>query len=159
MLIVTYRSSRLEIWKWYWRSWAKPSGRWRFHLLFALVIAAASTIAVHKMSPFDWGYFAVAFAVGLLSALILLPLYPQIRIKTAPRTLAIDANGLTASVGKLSASRSWKDVRSIESCKGSLIITGTNKNAFIIPASAFASEDERTAFYRSALGWHASSIA
>lgn len=159
MLTVTYRSDRIEIWKWYWRSWAKPWGLWRFHVLFALIVAATSTVAVHKVSPLDWGYFEVAFAVGLSAALILLPLYPQIRLKTAPRTLTIDARGLTTSIGKLSGSRSWKDVRSVETRGGCVVITGNNKNAFIIPARAFASVDERTTFYQSALSWHATAIA
>jgi hypothetical protein len=158
MFTVTYASRRVEILKWYWRSWAQPSGLWRFHVLFALTVALISC-AFRKQEHFAWGYFAVAFTFGLLVALILLPLWPQIRFKSSVRTLKIDAKGLSTSIGKISASRSWKDVRSIESKNGNVIITGHNKNAFIIPARAFADDRERAAFYDAAFRWHANMTA
>jgi hypothetical protein len=158
MHTVTYASKRAEIWHWYWRAWARPAGLWRFHVLFALTVAIIST-DLRKQNSFDWSYFLVAFLVGLLGAVILLPLWPQIRFKNSIRTLTIDPQGLSTSIAKISASRSWKDVRSIESRNGGVIITGINKNAFVIPARAFASDTERAVFYEAALRWHASAIA
>jgi PHD/YefM family antitoxin component YafN of YafNO toxin-antitoxin module len=158
MHTVTYASRRAEIWKWYWRAWAQPAGLWRFNMLFALTVAIICT-DLHKHNSFDWGYFLVAFLVGLLTALILLPLWPQIRFKSSVRSLTINSQGLSTSIGKIAASRSWKDVKSIESRNGTVVITGTNKNAFIIPARAFASDNERVIFYEAALRWYASAIA
>jgi hypothetical protein len=158
MHTVTYASKRAEIWHWYWQAWARPAGLWRFHVLFALTVAIIST-DLRKHNSFDWSYFLVAFLVGLMGAVILLPLWPQIRFKKSIRTLTIDPQGLNTSIGKISVSRSWKDVRSIESQDGGVIITGINKNAFVIPARAFATDSEHAVFYEAALRWHAGAIA
>jgi cytochrome c biogenesis protein CcdA len=158
MHTVTYASRRAEIWHWYWRAWALPAGLWRFHVLFGVTVAIISTV-LHEHNSFDWGYFLVAFLIGLLGAVILFPLWPQIRFKNSIRTLTIDPQGLSSSIGKISASRSWKDVQCIESRNGGVIITGINKNAFVIPARAFASDTERAVFYEAALRWRASAIA
>jgi hypothetical protein len=158
MHTVIYTSKRSELWRWYWRAWAQPAGLWRFHVLFALTVAIVST-SLHEHSGFDLGYFLVAFVVGLLGALTLLPLWPQIRFKSATRSLTIDPNGLSTSIGEIAASRSWKDVRSVETRNGGVVITGVNRNAFIIPARAFANDGERVVFYEAALRWHAGAIA
>jgi hypothetical protein len=158
MHTVTYASKRIEVWRWYWRAWARPAGLWRFHVLFGLSFGVVIT-DFHERGTFDWGYFAVAATVGLLTAVILFPLWPQLRFKRAVRSLTINAEGLSTSIGKVSASRRWKDIRSIESPNGTVIITGNNKSAFIIPARAFRNDEERLDFFESARRWHADAIA
>jgi hypothetical protein len=154
MHTVTYCSRRIEVWRWYWRAWARPAGLWRFHVLFGLTVALIST-ETRRRGTFDWTYFCVAAVFGFLCALVLLPLWPQMRFKSAVRSLTINAEGLTTSIGKISASRQWKDVRSIDLEDGAVIITGNSKNAFIIPSRAFADDRERVEFYKSAQRWHA----
>src|ERR1700722_6144894 len=107
MHTVTYASKRIEVWRWYWRAWARPAGLWRFHVLFGLSFGVVIT-DFHERGTFDWGYFAVAATVGLLTAVILFPLWPQLRFKRAVRSLTINAEGLSTSIGKVSASRRWK---------------------------------------------------
>jgi len=158
MHTVTYASRRAEIWRWYWRAWPQPTGLWRFHVLFALTVATVST-GVHTHNGIDWGYFLVALIFGFLSALILLPLWPQIRFKGPVRSLTIDPNGLRTTIGEISASRLWKEVRSIELRDSGVIISGFNKNAFIIPSRAFANDGDRVIFYEDALRWHADALA
>jgi cytochrome c biogenesis protein CcdA len=97
MHTVTYASKRAEIWHWYWRAWALPAGLWRFHVLFGVTVAIISTV-LHEHNSFDWGYFLVAFLIGLLGAVILFPLWPQIRFKNSIRTLTIDPQGLSSSL-------------------------------------------------------------
>jgi PHD/YefM family antitoxin component YafN of YafNO toxin-antitoxin module len=60
---------------------------------------------------------------------------------------------LTTSIGKISESRAWTEVRSVEERGGSVVITGKNKNAFIVPDRAFASNVKRREFYEAARQW------
>src|SRR5471032_199886 len=76
MHTVTYSSRRIEVWRWYWRAWARPAGLWRFHVLFGLTVAFISTETPRRRT-FNWAYFYVAAVFGFLGALILLPLWPQ----------------------------------------------------------------------------------
>src|SRR5690242_7710157 len=38
-ITVEYQSKRGEVWRRYWRSWARPDGLWRFHALWGLMAA------------------------------------------------------------------------------------------------------------------------
>jgi YcxB-like protein len=151
---VNYASRRGEVWRWYWRAWAKPAGFWRVHVLFGVTCALVFTVLRNPKS-FDVGLFLVAAAVYTLTFVILLPLWPQIRFKSAVRSLTINAQGLTTSIGKILASRLWSDVRSIDEKDNTIVIVGRNKNAFIVPARAFAGESERREFYEAAHRWWA----
>jgi hypothetical protein len=127
MYTVRYASTRGEIWQWYWRAWARPKGLWRYHILISLLSAIAVT-AVEKQSTFDAGRFFLIFVVTMVGCVVLL------------RTLKIDEKGFDTAIGRRSGSCSWKDVRSVEESDGTIVITGNNSNAFIVPSRAFASE-------------------
>ena len=73
-------------------------------------------------------------------------LYPQLRFKPQVRTILLDSDGLRTTIGKKSATRSWRDLKSLDEDDGYLIITGKNGNAFIIPPRAFATPDSRAVF-------------
>jgi hypothetical protein len=150
---VKYTSRRSEIWRWYWRAWARPAGLWRIHVLFGLTCGLAFTI-IRNPSSFDVGFFLVAALVYTLTFIILLPLWPQIRFKRAVRTLTINADGLTTSIGKISATRLWKELKSIDERDGTIVITGKNRSAFIVPSRAFSGNAEQREFYDAALQWH-----
>jgi hypothetical protein len=152
--IVNYASRRSELWRWYWRAWAKPAGLWRVHVFFGLTCGLIFTVLRNPHS-FDVGFFLVAAAVYTLTFIILLPLWPQIRFKSAARSLTINAEGLTTSIGKILASRLWTEVLSVDERDLTVVITGKNKNAFIIPARAFAGDLERQEFFQAARLWHA----
>jgi hypothetical protein len=155
---INYGSRRGELWRWYWRAWARPRGLWRFHVLFGLTFGIIIT-GFHEHGGFGWGYFLTAAAVGFLTCVALLPLWPQIRFKRAMRSLTINPAGIDTTVGTISGSKLWRDVRSIEQIGGSIIITGNNKNAFIIPARAFGNDRKRQEFYETARQWHTQAIA
>lgn len=149
MHTVQYATTRAELWRWYWKAWARPYGPWRFHMLIAAAIAATAT-AVDR-SAIDAGRVFVVFMMALLGCLLLLPLWPQLRFKPYVRTLTIDARGFSTVIGPIFASRSWAEVRSIEQSGDAIVITGINNNAMIVPLRAFASADERLTFYNTAV--------
>ena len=150
---VSYASLRSEVWRWYWRAWARPAGLWRYHLLFGITCASVFTVLRNPKS-FDFAFFLVAAVVYTLGFIVLLPLWPQILFKRAVRSLTIDAQGLTTSIGKISGSRLWRDVQAVEERNGTVVITGNNQNAFIVPARAFSSDSDRREFYEAARRWH-----
>jgi hypothetical protein len=155
---VNYASRRGEVWRWYWRAWARPAGFWRIHVLFGLTCGLIFTVS-RNPKPFDPGFFLVAAAVYTLGFVICLPLWPQIRFKRAVRSLTINVDGFTTSVGKISASRLWRDVSSVDETGGTVVITGKNKNAFIVPSRAFSSDLKRREFYEAARLWCAQANA
>jgi hypothetical protein len=149
---VNYASRRSEVWRWYWRAWARPAGLWRVHVLLGFSCAFVFTLLRNPRS-FDFGFLLVAAAIYTLTFAVLLPLWPQIRFKSAVRSLTINAQGLTTSVGKILGSRSWAEVGSVDERDGGVVITAKNKNAFIVPPRAFAGELERQEFYEAARRW------
>jgi hypothetical protein len=156
MYTVHYASTRAEIWRWYWRAWARPKGLWRYNILISLLSAVAVT-AREKQSTIDAGHFFLIFLVTMLGCVVLLPLWPQIRFKPSVRTLKIDEKGFETVIGRRSGARSWKEVRSVDESAGAIVITGINDNAFIVPSRAFVSEQERLEFYGAARRFHAGS--
>lgn len=152
---IEYASSRREVWRAYWRAWAKPGGLWRFHV--ALGIAAAIVVWLSDRGGHFDRRLPMTAAVATLLATALLPLWPQLRFKHALRSLTIDATGFTTTIGALSGTRSWKDVSSIEDTGEEILIVGTNQNAMIVPNRAFENEAARRAFVEDAKSWHRAS--
>jgi hypothetical protein len=120
-----------------------------FGLVFALFFAV-----LLEPGAFRLGYFLTVAVTITVGCVIVFPLWPQFRFKSAVRTLTIDADGLVTSVGTVSGSRSWKEIRSIEESDGAIVITGNNRNAFVVPERAFASSSERQQFFEAARQWH-----
>ena len=158
MHTVSYASSRGEIWYWYWRAWKRPAGLWRVHVLFGLMFAFVLTVLLEP-GGFRLDRFLASAAIATLACVALLPLWPQIRFKSATRSLTINPQGITTSIRELTASRSWNDIRTIEEINDAIVITGSNKNAFIIPARAFLNDHQRKEFFAAACQWHAQAAA
>jgi hypothetical protein len=146
---VQYSSTRAEVWRWYWRAWAKPAGLWRYHVLFGLAIAVGLA-AGNGFGMFELRRFTVTAVLATLGCVVLLPLWPQIRFKSAQRSLTIDAEGWKTEIGKLSGARPWKQVRSIEDTGDTIAIVGTNRNALIVPTRAFPNTSARKEFLTAA---------
>ena len=158
MITVHYTSTRREIWRWYWRAWSRPNGFWRFHVLIGVLIAVAAT--VRPGAPiFEARHFVEVAVIGVLCCVVLLPLWPQLRYKPSQRKLTIDSEGWNTTVGKLSGTVPWTKVRTVEEAADAVVIVGTNGNALIVPARAFASTVERSAFLTAARTWHAAAAA
>ena len=147
---VQYATTRAELWRWYWKAWARPRGLWRFHVFMAAAVAATVT-AVDRSATIDAGHALILFTIALMVCVTLLPLWPQLRFKSAVRTLTIDDRGFSTVIGLISASRTWAEVRSIEQSGDAVVITGINNNAMIVPSRAFVSFLERLTFYEAAV--------
>jgi hypothetical protein len=158
MYTVNYASRRSEIWRWYWRAWKRPAGLWRFHVMFGLVFAFFLTVLLEP-GAFRLGYFLTVAVIGTLACVVFLPLWPQLRFKPAIRTLTINAEGLVTAVGSASGSLSWNDIRSIEESDGAIVITGNNKNAFVVPERAFENTSDQKQFLEAARQWHRAAVA
>jgi hypothetical protein len=155
MHTIQYSSSRQDIWRWYWRAWAKPNGLWLYHLVIAVSCGVVFAV-INTPEGFSFTIFAKLAILSFLACLVLLPLWPQIMFKSALRTLSISPDGLESSIGKQSGKRSWAQIKEIESIGNEIVIRGKNNNAFVIPMRAFNDETERLEFLHSAQTWHQS---
>lgn len=151
---VAYSSTRGEIWRWYWRAWARPRGLWRYQALVSLLVAAGWTVRGPPIS-FSFERFPGAFVLALALSLLLFPLWPQVRFKPQRRVLTIDTKGWMTQIGNLACSRAWSAVRSVEDSPDAIILVGSNENALIVPNRAFADQSAREAFLNDARRWHA----
>ncbi len=142
-----YRSSRAEVWRWYWKTW--KAKLWRTHVLIAAVVALALS-AFERGNFASWGlwYLVAQPAVTTLFALI-----PQVMFKPSERILTVSPRGWSTRIGKQSASRTWAEVASIGDENGKVLISGTNGNALIIPACAFADRQCREQFVKDIQQW------
>lgn len=151
---VAYSLTRGEIWRWYWRAWARPRGLWRYHALVSLLVAAGWTVRGPPIS-FPLERFPGAFVLALALCLMLFPLWPQVRFKPLRRVLTIDSKGWTTQIGNLGSSRARSAVRSVEDSSDAIIFVGSNENALIVPNRAFPDRSAREAFLNDARRWHA----
>jgi hypothetical protein len=136
-ITIQYSSKRREIWNWYWRMWRQKF--WKVHILYFVVAALSFYVASRSI---------LASALFGLIVVVLMPLYPQLRFKPDVRTLTIDDEGVTTTIGRKSGSVAWRDIdRVSENESGYLVIQRKSGNAFIIPPRAFESEPERLRFF------------
>ena len=151
---VEYASSRDEVWRAYWRTWAKPAGLWRVHSAVALGIAAASELILHGSEWRLWR-LAVTAAVAGLACIVLFPLWPQLRFKSATRVLTIDKDGFKTTIGAHSAERSWQEIAAVEDTGQEILIVVKTGNAMVVPRRAFSDSAARRRFLDDARNWHA----
>jgi len=140
---VEYASRRREVWDYYWRAWRERF--WKTHLTMLLAIGAATGLYASEGGASSLESVLLALTCGLLS-ISWLPIYPLLVFKPQIRTLEINQNGISTTIGKRSAQRSWDDIRSVSEEDSQIIIVCRNCSAFIVPPRAFASIEEREGF-------------
>jgi hypothetical protein len=86
--------------------------------------------------------------------ILLFPLWPQLRFKRQLRVLTIDPDGWTTKIGTMSASRTWREIRSIHDRRDVISIESSNGNALLIPKRAFQDDRTRQQFLSDARRWH-----
>lgn len=148
-----YATTRGEIWRWYWRAWARPAGLWRHHVAFGVV----TTVAAASKSGFATRVWLPAALIGfaaILCCLVLFPLWPQIRFKRQVRTLELDESGYRTSIGRISGARRWSEIRSVNDDGDAVIITTRKGSAMLIPRRAFGQGIDRQQFVVDIDGWH-----
>jgi YcxB-like protein len=137
---LNYTAHRIEIWRWYWKTWPKTFLRVHFALVtsifFWFILLRGTTpieIAVTR------GFLLSAVAIAALV------IYPQLMFKPHARTLVVDEGGVSTKIGRRSAHRKWRDISSIVE-DGGYIVMATKGGAFIVPPRAFSTDVERTGF-------------
>src|SRR6185437_15046532 len=94
---VCYASTRGEVWSWYWRAWRHDL--WRFHLTVFAVASLSVVIVLTSREPIRLADLLLVLAVGFL-CVAWMPLYPMVMFKPQVRTLELDDQGLTTTIGK-----------------------------------------------------------
>lgn len=145
-----YAATRGEIWRWYWRAWARPAGLWRYHVAYGVVAAFAAAL----VNGLDWLSTTVLGFGAILCCIALLPLWPQLRFKPQVRTLELDESGFRTSIGRINGSRRWFEIQSVRDDGNTLAITSHNGNAMIIPRRAFGEGIDRERFVAEIEAWH-----
>lgn len=145
-----YRSSRKEIWRWYWAAWRAKL--WRVHVLVAAIVAL--TVTYSATPPFQLDLALVSLAVTLPIITLLFAAWPQIAFKSQERTLNVGPDGWSTQIGRLAGARAWREVASVAEVNGTLAITGKNGNAIIVPQRALPSRGAWQQFVQDVLAWH-----
>jgi hypothetical protein len=152
-----YRSSRAEIWRWYWVSWA-ASGRWRKHLaLFSLIVAISVALGWQGFRKLGVApLFGIAVAVVML-AVVLIPvlssLISQLLFKNAERELVVSATGWTTKIGRLTGSRRWWETYAVRDLGYAVAIEGEGGNGLVVPTRAFRDAEEKQRFVADTTAW------
>jgi hypothetical protein len=145
-----YRSTRAEIWRWYWRAWRAQL--WKVHVLAAA--AAAFICAATFTGPVTLTRYLVSFCVTFPIVVLFLSLWPQIMFKSKERVLTVGHQGWSTQIGKKSGSRSWAQIASVQSTPNSVVLVSMTGNALIIPSRAFADSASRMQFVQDVQCWH-----
>jgi hypothetical protein len=147
-----YSSTRAEVWRFYWRTWRK--NLWRIHVFAALgvgfVVSGATTGSLQIVSWLTCAVAAFPLVVAGFAAV------PQIAFKPQERTLEVGSEGWSSKIGRLSGSRPWSEVASVEDETEAVLIRGTNGNALVVPSRAFVSPEQRQQFVSDVRSWHGS---
>jgi hypothetical protein len=157
VITIEYSTSRAEIWRWYWRAWARPQGLWRYHIFIAVCVFMVFYLFKHQ------GQDALRLAttgglVALALVLALFPLWPQLRFKLELRTLSVDPLGISTKVGTWHAVIPWTEVGRITPVADEIFIEGKNGNAFIVPNRAFTAPQQRVEFLERVGQWHQGAV-
>ncbi|MDR0275742.1 MAG: hypothetical protein LBI48_10495 [Burkholderiaceae bacterium] len=145
-----YRSSRKEVWRWYWSAWCAKL--WRTHVFFAVFVAFLAALSASP--PFRLGLALALFVVVLPVITLLFAAFPQFVFKGKERTLNIGPEGWSTQIGRLVGTRTWGEVVSVEGNNSTLAITGKNGNALVIPLRALPNPDSWRQFVNDVQAWH-----
>jgi hypothetical protein len=146
---LSYRSSRAEVWHWYWAAWR--ARLWREHLLVAAILALV--LPYFSGVPYTIKANVLCFIGALPAVTVLFALWPQIMFKSRERTLHVGPDGWSTNIGSTSGSRRWAEIASIQEALDYVVITSATGNALIVPARAFADEAIKSQFVKDARAW------
>jgi hypothetical protein len=145
-----YRSSRAEVWRWYWRAWR--SRLWVTHLLFAGVVSMSAVQLQHL--PFNAITLLLVFAAALPITILSFALWPQVAFKNQERVLSVGPDGWSTTIGDRTGSKRWSEISSVQAAPDSIVITSSSGNALVIPDRAFLSPGAVQQFLKDAQAWH-----
>ena len=140
---IMYVSRRVEVMAWYWQMWRKQL--WKIHLLMFATVAFLASRLIFDGAPTSLLGVLLIASIGL-APIVAMVLFPLLKFKPQKRTLSIDEQGITTTIGDISKSVPWKDIANVSVDQNNLIIQNRNLNAFIIPQRAFETDEARQGF-------------
>ncbi|RUL75924.1 hypothetical protein EKH80_09360 [Dyella choica] len=150
-----YRSSRMEVWRWYWRAWLARYGWW--HLLIAAAVTWL-TLA-NSGARFGPAEYSLRFVWIAPLVIALMAAWPQLAFKSQEPVLEVGPEGWSSRIAGKVGSRAWKMVASIQSNHEIIALVSDSGNALLIPRRAFQSESSREAFLSDIRRWHAAKVS
>src|SRR5258708_5188235 len=122
---LSYRSSRSEVWHWYWTAWR--ARLWRVHLLVAAFLALMLPDILGV--PVTISSHVLCFFGALPAVTFFFALWPQVMFKSKERTLLVGPDGWSTKIGNKSGARRWAEIASVQEARDSVVITSTTGNA------------------------------
>ncbi|HWB32914.1 MAG TPA: YcxB family protein [Acidobacteriaceae bacterium] len=119
-----------------------------YGLILGAIVAYGGVAA--RATPVE---FALRFFFGFIGFLVLLPIMLFITAKTSVRSLTIAEEGISTSIGPISAQRQWNQINVIHETPDFVLLARTNGNAFYIPSRAFSDPAQKAEFIRLAKEW------
>jgi hypothetical protein len=113
---------------------------------------------VRGFTRFSWMDIAWMVAAGTAGCTLLLPLWPQIKFKPQVRTLEVNQEGYSTSIGRQQGVRRWSEVRRVHD-NGETVVLTIRQGAMLIPRRAFAGDPDRVQFVADIKRWHAEATA
>ena len=145
-----YRSSRADVWRWYWRAWRRRL--WFTHLFFAGVVSISVVQLLHL--PFNAITLLLVFAVALPITILSFALWPQLAFKNQERVLSVGPDGWSTTIGDRTGSKRWSEISTVQAAQDSIVITSNSGNALVVPGNAFSGPSAMQQFLKDAQGWH-----
>ena len=143
-ITVQYSSTRREVWGLYLQLWKRRL--WKIHLVIFVTTFVVGSFATFGRLPNDAAEL-LAIVVSALIPISLLTAYPMLMFKPQTRVLTVDESGITTTIGPYTnKSVVWAEIAEVQDNGQAVIIQRRNLNAFIVPARAFSSSDEKLAF-------------
>jgi len=165
-IVINYRASRRDVWSWYWSSWRRSDGLWRFWLILSLVVFVVvlwPRSLDHALTRED----IIAASAWVSGMFLLFVVFPQLAYKPQTRALTVSRDRIETKIGSIHGRRKWEDI-SLIADHGSFIalvvgggiplgpwwIRTKNGNAFVVPNLAFATLEKRREFLHAVSAWH-----
>jgi YcxB-like protein len=146
---LSYRSTRGDVWRWYWRMWRRKF--WVVHLLLsAFIVAVMFQITRGPLFP-----LLILLILCFVAIVVVLSSVPQILFKSATRTLVVSESGWVTTIGSKSGARRWNEIGTIEENATHVILTTNSGSAMLIPRTAFATEEQAQHFVAQTRQWKA----
>ena len=128
--------------------------RWRTSTAFQAGALAAGLVPATVAFTFGWTLQPVLGVIAGVLVLIgspwLIAAFLRQLTRRGPRTLMIDADGVSTEVASGQWEVAWRDVRAIVETRDYVFIFGRGINSVSVPVSAFADDAEREEFVRRA---------
>ena len=143
-ITIQYSSTRREVWGFYWQLWKR--GLWKIHLAIFIAILVFGSFATFGRLPKDAAELATIMVAALIP-ISLLAAYPMLMFKPQTRVLTVDETGIITTIGRhRNKSVPWAEIAEVQDNGEAVVIQRRNLNAFIVPARAFGSPDEKLSF-------------